>query len=168
MAVRLFRLFGFFLTSDLCILTSFLNPEPFPPPPPPPLKAPPSNALPVPAVHRTWCRGFLLSLGRGCCAKIRRLFFEDGALKPTLAGLMSASGRQRRARLKKRPLVFAPPQCKRKPLSVAPAPPSPPPASTHHPLPDTDDKNHSSPPWTRYKRADSSNQSFFSFSRNQA
>ena len=70
----------------------------------------------VPAVRRTWSRGFLLPLGRGCCAKIRRLFFEDGALKPTLAGLMSASGRQRRARLKKRPLVFAPPQCKRNPL----------------------------------------------------
>jgi len=80
----------------------------------------------VPAVRRTWSRGFLLPLGRGCCAKIRRLFFEDGALKPTLAGLMSASGRQRRARTKKRPLVFAPPQCKRNPLSVAPAPPPPP------------------------------------------
>ena len=63
-----------------------------------------------------------MPLGRGFHAKIRRLFFEDGAWKPTLAGLMSASGRQRRARLKKRPLVFAPPQCKRNPLSAAPAP----------------------------------------------
>jgi len=70
----------------------------------------------VPAVRRTWSRGFLLPLGRGFHAKIRRLFFEDGASLPTLAGLMSASGRLRRARTKKRPLVFAPPQCKRNPL----------------------------------------------------
>ena len=94
-------------------------------------------ALPVPAVRRTWCRGFLLPLGRGFHAKIRRLFFEDGALKPTLAGLMSASGRQRRARLKKRPLVFAPPQCKRNPL-----PPSPPIAPAPHPPPHSHPRHH--------------------------
>ena len=128
------------------ITAEFFDDAAFPLPPPafrlaplPPLRcltlapAAPSRLQQGPNINSAACppsagRGvedFFCPLGRGCCAKIRRLFFEDGALMPTLAGLMSASGRQRRARTKKRPLVFAPPQCKRNPLFFSPRP-------THH------------------------------------
>ena len=88
----------------------------------------------VPAVRRTWCRGFLLSLGRGFHAKIRRLFFEDGALKPTLAGLMSVRDRPRSGSAEKTTVGFCTGKIQTKaslfPPPHRPAIPAPPPPTT--------------------------------------
>ncbi|OQC22703.1 MAG: hypothetical protein BWX68_03049 [Verrucomicrobia bacterium ADurb.Bin063] len=62
--------------------------------------------IPLSAVRRTWMRRISCGFWRGRCAKITGRFFDNGALRTTRAGLVSASGRAQCASAEKMPVGF--------------------------------------------------------------
>ena len=77
----------------------------------------PACSVPLPllsAVRRTWTQRISFEFGRGVFAEIRREFSDDGALRTTRAGLVSARGRPRRASTEKARLGFRAVQIQKK------------------------------------------------------
>ena len=78
------------------------------------------------AVRRTCMQRISFGFGRGCSAETTGRFSDDGALRTTRAGLVSASGRPRRASAEKMPVAFRAAQIQKKSSlpSLCPASPT--------------------------------------------
>ena len=82
----------------------------------------------VPAVRRTWCRGFRLDFA-GFLAKITAGFFDDAALRPVRTGLVSVRDRPRSGSAEKTAVGFCAGKIQTKASLGSPS------ATTHHSRP---------------------------------